>query len=829
MDLLARLQTALGERYEIERELGRGGMATVFLARDLKHDRKVAVKVLHDDLAAAVGAERFQREIQFAGRLTHPHILPLHDSGRVNGSLYYVMPYIEGESLRSRMNRERQLPVSEAVRIACEVAGALSHAHRHGIIHRDIKPENILLEDGHAVVADFGIARAMTQSQEHITYTGMSVGTPGYMSPEQASGERDVDGRSDMYALACVLYEMLAGQPPFTGPNAQAVMARHALDAVPPLRTVRSTVPQEVEDAVLQALAKSPADRFATAAEFANALCTPTASRSAFRSGTSVRQRVRLPAAFALGIATMLAGGALAQRYWTQPGRHFAAGMLADDIPARQIAVLYFQERAQGDTTLGPLADGLSEALMEELGGVKGLRVISPSGVAPFRDAQISRDSIARLLQAGTIVDGSIQRVRSGVRLDVRLVDGNSGREFDHLRLEAPDTGLLALRDSLAQAVAQRLRVLLGDELQLRRSLAGTRAFDAWSLVQRAEKVRKEAQALWTAGDSAGSLASLLRADTLLAHAETRDDAWVQPIVLRAQLAYEGAERIPAARLAREWIDRGLEHADRALALEPRNGYAIAARGSLRFLRFGRQLARDKAEEDELLRLAQQDLQDAVRIEPTHARAWSLLSTLQYRKLDVVGANLSAQRAYEEDAFLSAADEVLWRLFATSYDLNQVERARHWCGEGHRRFPTSDRFVQCRLWLMTMPLARSDPAEAWHISEQVLAVTPEPQRALRTRELQMLVAATLARAGHGDSARRVIERARAGSEIDPQRKLLWIEALARMQLGEREQALQLLKLFLTEFPQHRAGLARNTWWWQELQQDPTYRALVGTG
>jgi len=270
---LDRLQSALAGRYEIERELGRGAMATVYLAKDVKHNRNVAIKVLLSELSFALGPERFRREIDLASHLSHPHILPIYDSGEAEGELYYVMPYVEGESLRSRLNHERQLSVEEALRITCEIASALDHSHRKGIIHRDIKPENILLEDGQALVADFGIARAATAlGESKLTSTGISLGTPTYMSPEQGMADPSLDGRSDIYSLGCVLYEMLVGSPPFTGRTSQALIARHSLDQVPSLTIVRSTIPEEVEDAVMRALAKVPADRFATAGEFASAL-----------------------------------------------------------------------------------------------------------------------------------------------------------------------------------------------------------------------------------------------------------------------------------------------------------------------------------------------------------------------------------------------------------------------------------------------------------------------------------------------------------------------------------------------------------------------------
>ncbi|MGE5091142.1 MAG: protein kinase domain-containing protein [Bacillota bacterium] len=266
------LSAALADRYRIERELGAGGMATVYLAHDLKHDRKVAVKVLRPELAAVIGAERFLSEIKTTANLQHPHILPLHDSGAVNGTVFYVMPYVEGESLRDRLVREKQLPIADTVRIASEVASALDYAHRHGVIHRDIKPENILLHDGRALVADFGIALAASSSGTRMTETGMSLGTPHYMSPEQAMGEREITARSDVYALGAMTYEMLVGEPPFTGPTAQAIIAKVVTAEPVPPSDIRKTVPAHVDDAVLTALQKLPADRFASAAGFAEAM-----------------------------------------------------------------------------------------------------------------------------------------------------------------------------------------------------------------------------------------------------------------------------------------------------------------------------------------------------------------------------------------------------------------------------------------------------------------------------------------------------------------------------------------------------------------------------
>jgi Tol biopolymer transport system component/tRNA A-37 threonylcarbamoyl transferase component Bud32 len=330
MDASPALTTALADRYRIERELGQGGMALVYLAQDVRHDRRVAIKVLRPELAAIIGAERFLREIKTIANLQHPHILGLIDSGEVNGTAYYVMPYVEGESLRDRLNRERLLPITDAVRLATEIASALDYAHRHHVIHRDIKPENILLHDGRALVADFGIALAVSSAGgTRMTETGMSLGTPHYMSPEQAMGEREITARSDVYALGCVLYEMLVGEPPFTGPTAQAVVAKVVTEQPRELIPKRHTIPPYVEEAVLTALEKTPADRFATAAEFASALTTDSGTGSRRRTGMIAGQRPGAPsrprsrltraavlsaAAAALLLLGVLAGKAVSRR-----------------------------------------------------------------------------------------------------------------------------------------------------------------------------------------------------------------------------------------------------------------------------------------------------------------------------------------------------------------------------------------------------------------------------------------------------------------------------------------------------------------------------------
>jgi len=411
-DDFERLGAALAERYRLERQVGRGGMAIVYLAEDRKHHRKVALKVLRPEIGVALGAERFLREIEIAGRLTHPHILPLHDSGEAAGFLYYVMPYLEGESLRDRLSREKQLPVEDALRIVLEIAGALGYAHSLGVVHRDIKPENVLFEAGHAVIADFGIARAISEAVgENLTETGLAVGTPMYMSPEQASGERTVDGRSDIYSLGCVFYEMLVGEPPYTGPTAQAVITKHFVDPVPAVRRLRAAVPAGVEKALMKALAKIPSDRFGSALAFAAALASPAV---------------------------------------VQPGR-------------RSVAVLPFLNLS-ADPENEYFADGITEDVIAHLSKIRAIEVISRTSVMRFKKREHSLREIAASLQVATVLEGSVRRAGDRVRIVAQLIDSETDQ---HLWAETYDrqlTDIFAIQTDVALHIAAALRAELSPD-----------------------------------------------------------------------------------------------------------------------------------------------------------------------------------------------------------------------------------------------------------------------------------------------------------------------------------------------------------------------------
>ncbi len=502
-DLRMQLQTALATSYTLERELGRGGMATVFLAQDLRHDRPVALKVLHPDLARTLGPERFQREIKLAARLQHPHILTVHDSGEAAGQLWFTMPYVEGESLRDRLRRERQLPVDAALRIATEAARALEYAHRHGVIHRDIKPENLMLtSDGSTLVADFGIARALAGADDRLTQTGLAVGTPAYMSPEQAAGDKGLDARTDVYSLGAVLYEMLAGEPPFTGPTAQAIIAKRFSGEVPRVRQARPSVPEHVDAAVSRALAPVAADRFETVEGFARALgaaaatspVLATAPEPASVAGATAPTRVTTPqptpsagrrvplAAVTLVLGLLVGLGVLFAWRRAHPG--------ADDSPGpKRLAVLPFENL--GDSADAYFADGITNEVRGKLSQVSGLAVIARASSNEYRRTAKAPQQIARELGADYLLTATVQwekapgapsRVRVSPEL-IRVEPGAAPTTKWQQPFDASLTDVFQVQADIATKVASALNAALGDSVRhelAAKPTANLAAYDAY-------------------------------------------------------------------------------------------------------------------------------------------------------------------------------------------------------------------------------------------------------------------------------------------------------------------------------------------------------------
>ena len=496
-ELLGRLRTALADRYAFERELGRGGTAVVYLARDRKHDRSVALKVMLPHIALAIGADRFQREITIAAKLTHPHILPLHDSGEAGGLLYYVMPFVRGESLRDRIGREGQLPVGDAIRIGVEVASALDHAHREGVVHRDIKPENILLEGGYAIVADFGIARAKSAAENaSITQTGIAVGTPTYMSPEQSVGAQDIDGRSDLYSLGCVVYEMLTGEPPYKGESLRQLLVRHSIDPVPSARAARPEVPAHIDHALTTALAKDPSDRFATAREFAQALEVPSSATKATETFWGRVRSVFAKPTVASRQATsaspaMIPGAAPASGKTTQAVQRSPAPISIPTpilttppgrVPIHSLAVLPFSTMG-GDADSEYLGDGITESIMNKLSGVAGLRVVPRSVVFRYKGRDLDPGAVAREVNARAIVSGRIMQRGDTLIVKAELVDSTTESQLWGEQYNRKMADIFAVQEEMAAEITRSLRLKLSGEEQAglaKRFTESTQAYQAY-------------------------------------------------------------------------------------------------------------------------------------------------------------------------------------------------------------------------------------------------------------------------------------------------------------------------------------------------------------
>lgn len=518
-DSLDHVTAALSDRYAIEQEIGSGGMATVYRAEDLKHHRKVAIKVMRPELAANLGSERFLREVGIAAKLNHPHILGLHDSGEAAGFLYFVMPYVEGEPLRAKMKRERQLSIDDAVELIRQVGSALDYAHDLGVIHRDIKPENILLHRNVAVVADFGIALAVTAAGgERLTETGLSLGTPAYMSPEQVAGESEIDRRSDIYSLACVLYEMLSGDPPFVASNPRAVLMKHMSDPAPSITTVRSAVTRPIAEAIARALGKVPADRFDSATAFIDALSAQT----------------------------------------------------TDAEPEdKSIVVLPF-DNLSPDPDNEFFADGLTEELIAELSEVRQLRVISRTSAMQFKDTQKGIPAIARELNVRFVLEGSVRRAGQSVRITAQLIDASTDSHLWADRYTGSLNDVFDLQEQLSRRIADALRVTLTPEEGRRmayRRLDDFRAYDA--LIHARQEMMMPSKASIGRALQFIQRAQEIAGDNALIHATF---AQLYTLSYEFGISHES-----------ETLQLADKHASKALELAPDLGLALFAKARVRF------------------------------------------------------------------------------------------------------------------------------------------------------------------------------------------------------------------------------------------------------
>ena len=687
----AAFRRAIGGRYRIERELGRGGMATVFLAHDLKHDRSVALKVLHPELALALGTDRFEREIKLAARLQHPNILSVYDSGESAGQFWFTMPYVAGESLRDRLTRERQLPVEEAVCLTREVAEALDYAHRQGVIHRDIKPENILLAEGHALVADFGIARAVGQGDQPLTGTGVAIGTPAYMSPEQASGTREVDARTDVYALGCVLFEMLAGEPPYTGPTPQAIMARALTESPRPIHPMRLAVTEALDGVIAKATAATAADRYGSAAELARALERVGVGKPERRSFVP-RVVIRRPVFAALMLGVLLGIGALFAWRRSQMG----IGRFDSDSPIdprHVVAVLPFRNLST-DSSQAYFAAGITEEIAGQVSRMTALRVLSRDATAPYQTAPDRLRRLAAELGAGSVIEGTTRLAGSRVRIGVALTDTRTGQTLWSDQYDRELRDVFALQGDVARQVAMALEGSLSSKDVRIVGHPGTRNPEAYELYLRSAN-HASLSMVSPAQNRAGIelLQQVIRMDSNFA------EAWSG---LARRYFFAGAF------IGHAYFDSGLVAADRSVALDSELSSGHYARGDLL-----RALGQVEPARVAYLR--------ALELDPSHAAAMDNLSLLESGSGRYDESLYWAMRAVPLDpnGFLS-----YFHVSIPLILLGDDATSERWLVAAARRFPDTPRLEICLAWL---DLVRGRDSVALERARRLVAVQPSDQ------------------------------------------------------------------------------------------------------
>ncbi len=693
------VRAALAADYDVLRLLGRGGMATVYLAEDRKRGGKVAIKVLEPDLAGSVGHERFLREIRIASSLVHPGILTVQDSGDANGVLYYVMPYVEGESLRERLARERQLPIDEAVGIATEVATALEAAHARGFIHRDIKPDNIMLSGGHALLADFGIARAIDQAgTEKLTETGLAVGTPSYMSPEQWTGDI-VDGRSDLYSLGCVTFEMLVGEPPFTGPSAQVILARHSMQDVPSLRLARPTIALGVENAVRRAMAKVPADRFSSAAQFAVALATPALSGedgdrlglgTLTLSNRAAEQRRRRTIRFG-ALAALLLVAVVGVFSWRRGASDGAA------LRSRVVVLPFRNVGAPGDEYF---TDGITEEITSRLSGIASLGVIARTSAIQYRNSTKTVQEIGAELGVGSLIEGSVRWDRRagdtpGVRITVRLINVADGTQLWSTDVTVQLKDVFAVQATVAERVVAALDQVIIEPEKARLALRPTENMGAYDYYLRGNSYYNKS---WERADVDSAIVMYQRAADL---DPKFAEAWAQlgkTHTWKHRLGFdETAERLA---LARDAIAK-------ASALQPDLPETLIAEGLYHYW------GEWKSEE------AVDKLTKARSIQPSNAWVYRQLGNIRRRQ----GLWMEAIREYEKAGELDPRSDIIWfNIGHVRFHLRQFDQAEPLLARALTLQPT---FLDARLLQIFTALQRNgDVVKARRLFDSTVALIP---------------------------------------------------------------------------------------------------------
>ncbi len=821
-ELRSALEKSLGDGVQLGRELLGGGMAKVFVAEDLTLKRQIVVKVLSPEYGGSIDLERFQREIQVAARLHHPNIVPVLTAGAAGSVRYFTMPYIEGEPLREVIAREKQLSVERAVALTRDVAAALEYAHAQNIVHRDIKPDNILVDgkSGRAVVTDFGIARAIESAADivSVTSTGLTVGTPVYMSPEQAGADKHIDGRSDIYSLGCVLYEMLAGLPPFTGTSARAVIARHLTEPPPPIQVVRPDLPVALQSTINKMLEKSPAARFANATELLDSL-------DAVARGSVSAPAVRTPRyrAIAAVAAVAVIAGALWVSASSTGGGGSAASTAALGASPASIAVMYVDAPA-ADAELSAIARGLTRDLIDALARVPELRLISEAGIRKFR-AQAPQDSIARALGVGTIVLGSIERVADSLQLDLRLVDAPSLVQKPALRLKYPMSMLLNMRDTVTREVARLLLKSLSRDVQSRAWLAETKSMRAWQLRNAARDLAERAEDLPSRPQDFGPQLHLLAsAESLLVQAAAADPTWEDPVV------EQGWARLERARFSTDGLPEQTARLDSAMSTTrddqarwPRTPRGLELRGAVLNDRWTNSPGATAALADS----AEADLRDATLGDPHLARAWRVLGLVLLRRGDGAGSAQATRRAIEADGFERDAGRTYMTLFLGYLYDRKNDSASVLCTRVRSRFPAEPYVQSCELTLLGWTgSSRADVPAVW----SALDHTERSGSFSLVRGIfpsgRYWAAAVLGRAGMIDSARAVLARTRAhlvaaGDAGEAELNRAQVLTI----LGDRDLAIAVLDSVVRRDPARRSSI-RALPWFDPLRSIAGFQALV---
>jgi eukaryotic-like serine/threonine-protein kinase len=794
MPIPARLTESLADRYRIERELGQGGMATVYLAEDLKHQRKVAVKVLKPELGAVLGAERFINEIRTTANLQHPNLLPLFDSGEADGLLFYVMPYVEGETLRARMDAERQLPVDETLRLMSLLAGALDFAHARGVVHRDLKPENILLQAGQPIIADFGIALAVAQAGgQRVTETGLSLGTPHYMSPEQAAGTHTVDARSDQYALGAIAYEMLTGEPPHTGPTTPALIARLMTERPRDIRSTRPAVPAGVDAAIQRALEKSPADRFSSCGAFAVALAEgAVAIATTDVSGANrVTPENTAPLRPASGRGLQIVGGLVAVAVLVVAGvalsRRAPLSTGSGAVATEQSLVVLPFTSVGGDTANSYFAAGIADELTSALMQIPGLRLAGRASAARVKEQGGGAREIGEALNVATVLDGSVRRAGDRIRVSAELTSAGDERVIWSQTYERALADVFAVQDEITREIvtALQLRLVRAGGSGGMSARGGTTNLEAYDLYLRALPLYKRR----------GS--GLIEAERYLEEAVTRDPSFARAHAMLASTLLSQPYFIPVT--TRDVAQRGRAAALRAIALDDSLADGHQA------------LAHAHAEANEW-DAARREYERAIALDPRFVEAHYRLGEMLYRM----------GRPRESLGYLEAAHR-LDPLYTQnnayrSLTLAMLGRIDEAIDVAERAVALEPEHVQANQWY-TIVLELAGRREAAAAQARRLIALPE----ITTGRIGG-AAGILGRVGAGDEARALLRRIEVLPAGTPERELGLV--YAQLGLDDLERTMTALETVARSDPHRLSAYGMHSRLFDPLRADPRFAAVL---